>query len=425
MRAGEVVGLGRPARLRPDRDRQGHLRRAARSTAARSRSAGDAVSAGSPRAAIAAGIALLPEDRKAEGIIPTLSVRENIVLAALPPLSRAGFVSRAPAGRARRDASCAACGSRRRVPTSRSASCPAATSRRCCSPASLCLEPRGAAARRADPRHRRRRQGRDPGADRRARRGRASAVVLISSELEEVVEGADRVVVLRDGAVVGKLRGDEITEDGVLDLIAARARASVDGRRSRGRPPTELPMTGRRGRRCVAELAATASRPRPDPRLGRRARRLRGARCSCRLQPACSRRTSPTLDNLRLQLVQVAPVAIVALGMALVIGTRGHRPVRRLGHGDRRPRCWRCTSATAPGRRDRRRARRRRVRRRGQRRAVVALVGIQPIVATLAPARRRPRPRAGDRRRPADRDLRPDARAPSDRAGSWACRTSC
>jgi galactofuranose transport system permease protein len=30
-----------------------------------------------------------------------------------------------------------------------------------------------------------------------------------------------------------------------------------------------------------------------------------------------------TIANLRLQLVQVAPVAIVALGMALVIGTEG------------------------------------------------------------------------------------------------------
>ncbi|PJT47304.1 sugar ABC transporter ATP-binding protein, partial [Streptomyces albidoflavus] len=35
------------------------------------------------------------EDRKAEGIVPGLSVRENIVLAALPRLSRAGIVSRA------------------------------------------------------------------------------------------------------------------------------------------------------------------------------------------------------------------------------------------------------------------------------------------------------------------------------------------
>ena len=46
-------------------------------------------------------------------------------------------------------------------------------------------------------------------------------VLLISSELEEVVEGADRVLVLRDGAVVGTLRGDDISEDRIMRTIAA------------------------------------------------------------------------------------------------------------------------------------------------------------------------------------------------------------
>ena len=40
------------------------------------------------------GIVMLPEDRKSEGIVPNLSVRDNIVLAALPKLSSAGFTSR-------------------------------------------------------------------------------------------------------------------------------------------------------------------------------------------------------------------------------------------------------------------------------------------------------------------------------------------
>src|SRR4029078_9774786 len=41
------------------------------------------------------GVAMLPEDRKAEGIVPDLSVRENIVLAELPRLTRFGAVSEA------------------------------------------------------------------------------------------------------------------------------------------------------------------------------------------------------------------------------------------------------------------------------------------------------------------------------------------
>src|SRR5918997_4675328 len=55
--------------------------------------AGKEVKTGSPPSAIKAGIAFLPEDRRSEGIIPGLSVRENIVAAAMPRLSRAGLVS--------------------------------------------------------------------------------------------------------------------------------------------------------------------------------------------------------------------------------------------------------------------------------------------------------------------------------------------
>jgi ribose transport system ATP-binding protein len=64
------------------------------------------------------------------------------------------------------------------------------------------------------------------------------AVVLISSELEEVVEGADRMIVLRDGAVVGTLSGAEVTQDGVLGLIAAAAQRAED---EESAPADELP----------------------------------------------------------------------------------------------------------------------------------------------------------------------------------------
>ena len=57
---------------------------------------GKRVRTGSPRASLAAGTVLLPEDRKAEGIVPTMSVRDNIVLMALPQVSRFGFIVPAP-----------------------------------------------------------------------------------------------------------------------------------------------------------------------------------------------------------------------------------------------------------------------------------------------------------------------------------------
>jgi ribose transport system ATP-binding protein len=49
---------------------------------------------GSPQAAIRAGIGLLPQDRKAQGIIPDLSVAANITLASLPRFSRLGVRDR-------------------------------------------------------------------------------------------------------------------------------------------------------------------------------------------------------------------------------------------------------------------------------------------------------------------------------------------
>ncbi|MFL5048442.1 MAG: ATP-binding cassette domain-containing protein, partial [Xanthobacteraceae bacterium] len=45
-------------------------------------------------------------------------------------------------------------------------------------------------------------------------------VILISSELEELTEGSDRVVVLRDGAVVGLLSREEITENKLMEVLA-------------------------------------------------------------------------------------------------------------------------------------------------------------------------------------------------------------
>jgi monosaccharide-transporting ATPase len=53
-------------------------------------------------------------------------------------------------------------------------------------------------------------------------------VLLISSDMEELIDGADRLVVLRDGAMVGELTGDEVNEGSVLAAIAAVATRAHD-----------------------------------------------------------------------------------------------------------------------------------------------------------------------------------------------------
>lgn len=55
---------------------------------------GKATRLGTPWRAAAAGIALIPEDRKTEGLVLPMSVRENITFATLSRHSMAGFVSR-------------------------------------------------------------------------------------------------------------------------------------------------------------------------------------------------------------------------------------------------------------------------------------------------------------------------------------------
>ena len=44
-------------------------------------------------------------------------------------------------------------------------------------------------------------------------------VLMISSELEELVEGSSRVLVMRDGQCVAELRGKEISQDNIIHAI--------------------------------------------------------------------------------------------------------------------------------------------------------------------------------------------------------------
>ena len=55
---------------------------------------GKPLALGSVAAALAAGLGLLPEDRKRQGLVLTMNCRENASLAVLPRLTRLGFVQR-------------------------------------------------------------------------------------------------------------------------------------------------------------------------------------------------------------------------------------------------------------------------------------------------------------------------------------------
>ncbi len=55
------------------------------------------------------------------------------------------------------------------------------------------------------------------------------SVLYISSEIEELVRGCDRIAVLREGSVFGELFGEEITSDNLLHMIAGEDTAKTGG----------------------------------------------------------------------------------------------------------------------------------------------------------------------------------------------------
>ena len=46
------------------------------------------------------------------------------------------------------------------------------------------------------------------------------SVLMISSEMEELIRGCDKITVLRDGEKVGELVGEEISDNKIMAVIA-------------------------------------------------------------------------------------------------------------------------------------------------------------------------------------------------------------
>ncbi|GGM05985.1 sugar ABC transporter ATP-binding protein [Nakamurella endophytica] len=189
------------------------------------RVAGHDLGRATPASRIREGVAMLPEDRKAEGIVPELSIRDNIGLAALPRLTRGGFVSRK-----RQNEIVDVFVRRLRIkcssPDQKVSELSGGNQQKVLLARLMCLNPRVLLL--DEPT-----RGIDVGAKAEVQAlvselaDKGLGVVLISSELEEVVEGSDTVVVLRDGAALGSLFGEDITEDAIMNMIAGAAAEEV------------------------------------------------------------------------------------------------------------------------------------------------------------------------------------------------------
>ena len=182
------------------------------------RMAGRDVTVPDPAAAIRLGMGFCAEDRKIEGIVPEMSVRENLTLALLPRLTRAGVVDTAEQAKIV-ERFIKRLGIKTSGPDQRIRELSGGNQQKVLLARWLCMNPKLLIL--DEPT-----RGIDVGAkaeiqaliEELARDG--LGVLMISSELDELIEGCDRITVLRDGVTVAELRGEAVTEDSVMHAMA-------------------------------------------------------------------------------------------------------------------------------------------------------------------------------------------------------------
>jgi monosaccharide-transporting ATPase len=305
----------------------------------------------SPAAAISAGIGFCSEDRKMDGIVPEMSVRENLTLALLPHLARAGVVDeekqrlvvakfirvlRIKCSNLEQPIRELSGGNQQKVLLGRWL---------CLNPKLLILD---------EPT-----RGIDVGAKREIQNliselaGKGLGVLMISSEMEEIVEGSDRVFVLREGRTVAEFCNGQISEEAIMaamadgisalksDAVIPAPENNVPGDEAQGSqessevasaagdlgPVDDRPLNGKpsldSGRPTAQSLAKIRSN-----RVAAWSERLRGQGILAALLALIGFNLLFTphfisWQTFNVNLTQVCNIVIVGVGMTLVIGTGG------------------------------------------------------------------------------------------------------
>ncbi|MBI4582808.1 MAG: sugar ABC transporter ATP-binding protein [Planctomycetes bacterium] len=177
---------------------------------------------GSVRDAIEAGLLLVPEDRKTQGLVLEASLAVNISFAVLPKLGRWGLLNRtaesALARRQVRSLFIRAAGLQQKVLELSGGNQQKVVLAKWLSmePAVLILD---------EPT-----RGIDVGAKSELYNlifdlaGRGVGLLVISSEMEEILAISDRVLVMHEGGLQGELAAGEITEENIMNLAVGKSR---------------------------------------------------------------------------------------------------------------------------------------------------------------------------------------------------------
>jgi len=217
VHAGEIVGLaGLLGSGRTETARV--IFGADRAQAGTIRIGGDEVRFAGVADAIRAGLGFCSEDRKTEGIVPDMSVRDNLTLALMPQLTRHGVIDQARQ-RAIVDRLIQRLGIRLASPDQKIRELSGGNQQKVLLARWLCLAPKllilDEPTRGIDVAAKAEIQGliRELARD-------GLGVLMISSELEELTEGCHRVSVLRDGRSVAAFDHAQASEHAIMTAMA-------------------------------------------------------------------------------------------------------------------------------------------------------------------------------------------------------------
>ena len=188
---------------------------------------GKSIAFKSPADAIACGIGFCSEDRKSEGIIPYMSVRENLTIALLPRLAHLGIIDTKKQYEVV-DLFIKRLGIKTANPNQPIRDLSGGNQQKVLLARWLCMNPRLLIL--DEPT-----RGIDVGAKAEIQSlvkefaERGLGVMMISSEIEELLEACDQVVVLRDGRNVVTLNQSEMSEPAIMQAMAQGRAAGMTG----------------------------------------------------------------------------------------------------------------------------------------------------------------------------------------------------